>query len=85
MSAVLVGIVARYGLQGVFLACFTAGALLLAAGLLRLGKLISFIPMPVIMGFTLSLIHISPPPLAPSAPRTPRPKPWPTRAFPPTA
>lgn len=52
MSAVLVGIVARYGLQGVFLACFAAGALLLAAGLLRLGKLISFIPMPVIMGFT---------------------------------
>lgn len=52
MSAVLVGIVARYGLQGVFLACFAAGALLLAAGLLRLGKFISFIPMPVIMGFT---------------------------------
>lgn len=52
MSAVLVGIVARYGLQGVFLACFAAGALLLAAGVLRLGKLISFIPMPVIMGFT---------------------------------
>lgn len=52
MSAVLVGIVARYGLQGVFLACFAAEALLLAAGLLRLGKLISFIPMPVIMGFT---------------------------------
>lgn len=52
MSAVLVGIVARYVLQGVFLACFAAGALLLAAGLLRLGKLISFIPMPVIMGFT---------------------------------
>ncbi len=35
-----------------FLACFAAGALLLAAGVLRLGKLISFIPMPVIMGFT---------------------------------
>ena len=52
MSAVLVGIVARYGLQGVFVACFAAGALLLAAGVLRLGKLISFIPMPVIMGFT---------------------------------
>ena len=52
MSAVLVGIVARYGLQGVFVACFASGALLLAAGVLRLGKLISFIPMPVIMGFT---------------------------------
>lgn len=52
MSAVLIGIVAQYGLQGVFLACFAAGALLLAAGLFRLGRLIGFIPMPVVMGFT---------------------------------
>ena len=33
MSAVLVGIVASYGLQGVFFACFAAGALLLLAGI----------------------------------------------------
>lgn len=52
MSAVLIGIVAQYGLQGVFFACFAAGVLLLAAGLLKLGRLIGFIPMPVIMGFT---------------------------------
>ena len=52
MSAVLVGIVASYGLQGVFFACFAAGALLLLAGIFKLGRLISFIPMPVIMGFT---------------------------------
>ena len=52
MSAVLIGVVAQYGLQGMFLACFAAGALLLAVGMLRLGRLISFIPMPVIMGFT---------------------------------
>lgn len=37
MSAVLVGIVASYGLQGVFFACFAAGALLLLAGILSLG------------------------------------------------
>lgn len=52
MSAVLIGIVSQYGLQGVFFASFAAGVLLLAAGLLRLGRLIGFIPMPVVMGFT---------------------------------
>ena len=58
MSAVLIGIVAQYGLQGVFFACFAAGVLLLAAGLLKLGRLISFIPMPVIMGFTSGIAII---------------------------
>ena len=58
MSAVLVGIVAAHGLQGVFFACFAAGVLLLIAGVLRLGRLISFIPMPVIMGFTSGIAII---------------------------
>lgn len=58
MSAVLVGIVATHGLQGVFFACFAAGVLLLLAGVLKLGRLISFIPMPVIMGFTSGIAVI---------------------------
>ena len=58
LSAVLVGIVASYGLQGVFFACFAAGALLLLAGIFKLGRLISFIPMPVIMGFTSGIAII---------------------------
>lgn len=58
MSAVLIGIVAQYGLQGVFFACFAAGVLMLAAGLLKLGRLIGFIPMPVIMGFTSGIAII---------------------------
>ena len=58
MSAVLVGIVAEYGLQGVFFACFAAGVLLLLAGFFKLGRLISFIPMPVIMGFTSGIAII---------------------------
>lgn len=58
MSAVLLPIVASYGLQGVFFACFAAGVLLLAAGLFRLGRLISFIPMPVVMGFTSGIAVI---------------------------
>ncbi len=58
MSAVLAGIVVSYGLQGVFLACFAAGVLMLLAGLLKLGRLIAFIPMPVIMGFTSGIAVI---------------------------
>ena len=58
MSAVLIGIVAQYGLQGVFFACFAAGVLLLLAGIFRLGRLIGFIPMPVIMGFTSGIAII---------------------------
>ena len=58
MSAVLVTNVASYGLQGVFFACFAAGILLLLAGILRLGRLISFIPMPVVMGFTSGIAII---------------------------
>lgn len=58
MSAVLVPIVASYGLQGVFFACLMAGMLLLLAGISRLGRLISFIPMPVVMGFTSGIAVI---------------------------
>lgn len=53
MTAILGGIVGgAYGIDGMFLACFIAGIILLVAGLLRLGKLIQFIPHPVITGFT---------------------------------
>ncbi|MDD3165444.1 MAG: SulP family inorganic anion transporter [Oscillospiraceae bacterium] len=58
MSAVLIGIVGSYGMQGVLFACFAAGALLLIAGVLKLGRLISFIPMPVVMGFTSGIAII---------------------------
>ena len=58
MSAVLIGIVGTYGLQGVFFASFAAGVLLLLAGILRLGRLIGFIPMPVVMGFTSGIAVI---------------------------
>ena len=52
MAAVLAGVVASYGLQGVFVATLLAGILLILAGVLRLGRLVSIIPMPVITGFT---------------------------------
>ena len=52
MAAVLAGVVASYGLQGVFVATLLAGIVLILAGVLRLGRLVSVIPMPVITGFT---------------------------------
>ncbi len=58
MSAILIGIVARYGLQGVFVASLAAGVIMLAAGLLRLGKLVNLIPTSVVMGFTSGIAII---------------------------
>ena len=52
---VLSPIAARHGLSGLLLATFLAGAILLAMGLLRLGKLIQFIPYPVTTGFTAGI------------------------------
>lgn len=52
MSAVLILLAQRYGLEGVWLAGLLSGALLLIIGLLRMGRFIAFIPAPVITGFT---------------------------------
>lgn len=58
MAAILMSIVASQGMQGVFLATFLAGLLLLIAGIFRLGALTSFIPAPVITGFTSGIAII---------------------------
>ena len=58
MTAVLVTLVAQYGLQGVFIACLMSGIILFLAGLLKLGGLVSYIPMPVITGFTSGIAVI---------------------------
>ena len=58
MTAILVSLVARYGMQGVFIACALSGVLLILAGVLKLGDLVSFIPMPVITGFTSGIAVI---------------------------
>lgn len=58
MAAILMSIIAQYGLQGVFVATVLAGIILVIAGVLHLGKLISFIPMPVISGFTSGIAVI---------------------------
>ena len=58
MSAVLVVLVARYGLTGIWVAGLFSGLLLLIIGLLRLGRFIAFIPSAVISGFTSGIALI---------------------------
>jgi len=58
MSAVLIMLVQRYGLQGIWLAGLMSGLMLLVIGVLRLGRFIAFIPAPVITGFTSGIALI---------------------------
>ncbi len=52
---ILSPIAAQHGLGGLVLATFMAGALLLAMGFGRLGRLIEFVPYPVTTGFTAGI------------------------------
>jgi SulP family sulfate permease len=58
MTAILITIAAKYGMQGILLASFLAGCILIAAGILKLGKIIYFIPSSVITGFTSGIAVI---------------------------
>lgn len=56
---VLVAVTAeRHGVDGVVLATMMAGVVLIAAGLLRIGTSIKFIPYPVTVGFTAGIAVI---------------------------
>src|SRR3712207_6683154 len=50
--------VERHGVDGLLLATVLAGLMLLAAGLLRLGTYVKFIPYPVTVGFTAGIAAI---------------------------
>lgn len=58
MSAILLVIAAQYGLGGVWAACVLAGIFLVLLGLFKLGRYVSFIPSPVISGFTSGIALI---------------------------
>src|ERR1700729_2029466 len=49
---VVFGIVARYGIDGLFMCTMMAGVLLLILGATGLGTAVKFIPRPVVVGFT---------------------------------
>lgn len=58
MSAVLIVVAQRYGLGGLWVTALMAGVFILLLGLFRLGRYISFIPSPVIAGFTSGIALI---------------------------
>jgi sulfate permease, SulP family len=53
--AILLGITARFGIAGLQVATLMAGVMLLLMGVARMGAVIRFIPMPVIVGFTAGI------------------------------
>lgn len=58
MAVVLAPIVAQHGLGSIALVTVVAGLLVLAAGATGLGRAVTFIPWPVIEGFTLGIAAI---------------------------
>ena len=55
---VVYGIVQLYGVNGLIMATFMAGVMLIAMGFARLGAVIKFIPHPLIIGFTSGIALI---------------------------
>lgn len=58
MVVVLAPIIALHGLSVLPILCLLAGLIVLLAGVLRLGRTVSYIPWPVIEGFTLGIAII---------------------------
>lgn len=58
MVVVIVPIVANHGAPAVITVTLIAGVIVVAAGMLRLGRAVSFIPWPVIEGFTMGIAAI---------------------------
>jgi len=55
---VVYGVIAAHGYDGLVLATLMAGVILLAAGLLRAGNLVEWVPEPVVNGFTIGIAVI---------------------------
>ncbi len=52
---IVYNIIAMYGLQGLAIATFIAGLILVLMGLFHLGTVIKFIPYPIVVGFTAGI------------------------------
>ncbi len=52
---VVFGIIAEHGYDGLVLATFMAGIIMLIAGYLKAGNLVAYVPEPVINGFTIGI------------------------------
>ncbi|MBQ8195153.1 MAG: SulP family inorganic anion transporter [Oscillospiraceae bacterium] len=58
MAAILLSVSAQYGVSGVLMAGFLSGVILIVAALCKVGKLVSYLPSPVITGFTSGIAII---------------------------
>lgn len=58
MAAILLSVSAEFGITGVLTAGFLSGAILIIAAVCRVGKLVSYLPAPVITGFTSGIAII---------------------------
>lgn len=58
MVVVVLGVVSKHGVSGLVTATIIAGVILILMGLLKLGKIIEYIPSPVIVGFTAGIATI---------------------------
>jgi SulP family sulfate permease len=58
MAVVLAPIVAQHGVGSVALVTLLGGVIVLVCGLLRLGRVVTFVPWPVVEGFTLGIAAI---------------------------
>ncbi|MBD5322254.1 MAG: sulfate permease [Bacteroides sp.] len=52
---IVYNIIATFGLEGLAVATFMAGLILVALGVFRLGSVIKFIPYPIVVGFTAGI------------------------------
>lgn len=55
---VIAGVIARHGYDGLVMATLMAGIILVVAGYAGLGRLMRFVPMPVVTGFTAGIAVI---------------------------
>lgn len=55
MVVLILSTVSKYGIEGLLLAGFLAGIIQIGFGLLKVGKVVKYLPMPLISGFTAGI------------------------------
>ena len=55
MTVIILSTLNKYGLEGLMLAGFLSGVMLIIFGIVKLGKVVKFIPLPIISGFTAGI------------------------------
>lgn len=55
MAVIILSVTSKFGLEGLLLAGFLAGFIQLLFGILKVGKMVKYIPLPVIVGFTAGI------------------------------